>query len=305
MVDDNEIWVFLSHSNKDYEKVRQVRNMLEEQSLRPLMFFLQCLNDDDEIDELIKREIDCRTRFILCDSEEARKSKWVQREVEYIKSKDRMYETIDLSKSLNEIKEDLQQFVTKTRIFVSYNREEVALAKEFALRMSKYDFSVFMDMLWDYTQPYRQDYANETIRQLDSSAMDGFVIAFVNERVLNSPNNVPGSCRYELIRAIEKGNAQKISKPNTIVFANNENVLKQLSADVKLAPLLNGEVRSLENIENGKKCDFVTEVVLRELLPEDSILTMAENYRKCGNGVQDTKEAAWLYNIAKVRHENE
>lgn len=31
---NNEIWVFLSHSNKDYEKVRQVRNMLEEQSFK-------------------------------------------------------------------------------------------------------------------------------------------------------------------------------------------------------------------------------------------------------------------------------
>lgn len=76
MNENNEIWVFLSHSNKDYEKVRQVRNMLEEQSLRPQMFFLHCLNDDDEIDLLIKREIDCRTRFILCDSENARKSHW-------------------------------------------------------------------------------------------------------------------------------------------------------------------------------------------------------------------------------------
>ena len=36
--DNNEIWVFLSHSNK--------------------------VNDDDEIDSLIKREIDSRTRFI-------------------------------------------------------------------------------------------------------------------------------------------------------------------------------------------------------------------------------------------------
>lgn len=53
MTSNNKIWVFLSHSNKDYEKVRQVRNMLEEQSLRPLMFFLHCLNDDDEIDSLI------------------------------------------------------------------------------------------------------------------------------------------------------------------------------------------------------------------------------------------------------------
>ena len=75
---NDEVWIFLSHSNKDYEKVRLVRNVLEGQSLRPLMFFLHCLSDDEEIDSLIKREIDCRTRFILCDSENARASKWVQ-----------------------------------------------------------------------------------------------------------------------------------------------------------------------------------------------------------------------------------
>lgn len=30
-----DIWIFLSHSNEDYEKVRKVRNMLEDQELRP------------------------------------------------------------------------------------------------------------------------------------------------------------------------------------------------------------------------------------------------------------------------------
>ena len=78
---DNEIWVFLSHSNKDYEKVIKVRDLLEKNSFRPLMFFLKCLNDDDEIDDLIKREIDSRGRFILCDSENARNSEWVHRPI--------------------------------------------------------------------------------------------------------------------------------------------------------------------------------------------------------------------------------
>lgn len=88
---NNEIWIFLSHSNKNYEKVQQVRNMLEEQSLRPL--FLHCLSDDDEIDSLIKREIECRTRFILCNCENARRSHWVQKGMEYIKSQNRICET--------------------------------------------------------------------------------------------------------------------------------------------------------------------------------------------------------------------
>lgn len=69
---DKEIWVFLSHSNKDYDKVRVVRNLLEDQKFRPIMFFLCCLEDNEEINDLIKREIDSRTRFILCDSENAR-----------------------------------------------------------------------------------------------------------------------------------------------------------------------------------------------------------------------------------------
>ena len=81
---NNEIWVFLSHSVKDYKKVRLVRNILEEEGLRPLMFFLLCLENEEEIDDLIKREINCRTRFILCDSVNAQASKWVQKEVEYI-----------------------------------------------------------------------------------------------------------------------------------------------------------------------------------------------------------------------------
>ena len=100
---DNEIWVFLSHSNKDYEKVCKVRNMLEQQGYRPLVFFLNCLNDDDEIDLLIKREIDSRQKFILCNSVNARNSKWVQKEVDYIKRKNRLWEKVDIDASIEYI----------------------------------------------------------------------------------------------------------------------------------------------------------------------------------------------------------
>lgn len=33
---DKEIWIFLSHSNKDFAKVRLIKNYLEERSCRPL-----------------------------------------------------------------------------------------------------------------------------------------------------------------------------------------------------------------------------------------------------------------------------
>ncbi len=54
-------WIFLSHSHNDFEKVREVRNILEVQGHNPLMFFLKCLNNDDEIDDLITREIEARS----------------------------------------------------------------------------------------------------------------------------------------------------------------------------------------------------------------------------------------------------
>lgn len=42
----------LSHSNKDYDKVRKARNILEYPELRLILFLLRCLNDD-EIDEFV------------------------------------------------------------------------------------------------------------------------------------------------------------------------------------------------------------------------------------------------------------
>ena len=46
-----------------FDKVRRVRNAIEEMEHNPLLFFLLCLNDKDEITDLIKREIKARDFF--------------------------------------------------------------------------------------------------------------------------------------------------------------------------------------------------------------------------------------------------
>lgn len=119
MCNNEKKWVFLSHSNNDYEKVRLVRNILEEQGFRPLMFFLNCLKDDDEIDSLIKREIDSRKRFILCDSKNAQNSKWVQEEVLYIKEKKRLWEKVNIDSSIEEIRGALCRFKSRNTIYIN------------------------------------------------------------------------------------------------------------------------------------------------------------------------------------------
>ena len=75
-------YIFLSHSHDDIEKVRKIRNALEKDGFEPLCFYLKCLEDDDEIADLIKREIDAREWFVFVDSENARKSRWVTLERE-------------------------------------------------------------------------------------------------------------------------------------------------------------------------------------------------------------------------------
>lgn len=101
MIGKKEIWIFISHSSEDFNKVRKIRNYLEEKSYRPLMFYLKCLESDEEIYDLITREIDVRTRFILCDSENARSSYWVKKEMDYISNHEppRSFLRIDLSQS--------------------------------------------------------------------------------------------------------------------------------------------------------------------------------------------------------------
>lgn len=293
----NAIWVFLSHSNKDYEKVRQVRNLLEEQSLRPLMFFLHCLNDDDEIDSLIKREIDCRTRFILCDSENARKSHWVQKEVEYIKSQSRICETIDLSKSMDEILSDLQDFINKTRIFISYNREEYRLAEMVYERLSQYDFSVYIDKAWDFNSFYHQSY-QDALDFLEDTVVktNGYVIAIMNERILNPSS----SSRYELTKAIRDNRSLGKSAPNIIPFTSQESLAGLIEKDEVLSPLSMCHIQKLNGSDIEQKSDEILKRVLTQLMTSGSIRVQAENFNRGLNH----KEADFLFRLLDDNESN-
>ena len=103
--ENDDLWIFVSHSTKDFEKVRTLRNMMEEIGMRPLLFYLKCLKDKPEVLELLKREIDARPRFLLCDSQNSRDSEYVCEEVRYIKSLNRQFVTVDL--------EDENQYMRK------------------------------------------------------------------------------------------------------------------------------------------------------------------------------------------------
>lgn len=140
----NDKWVFISHSNKDFYKVRLIRNALENKGFMPILFYLKSISDDDEICDLIKREIDARNRFILCDSIYSRLSRYVQTEVQYIYSKNRMFEIINLTKiDINsenidsEIMSLIKPFLRRTTIYLCHNHNKPSSITRLAIEKLK------------------------------------------------------------------------------------------------------------------------------------------------------------------------
>ena len=76
-------YIFVSHSQKDIEKVRRVRDYLEGRSVEPILFNLKCLTDDDELSGLVQREIEARKGFLYLQSPNAQASARVRAEVSY------------------------------------------------------------------------------------------------------------------------------------------------------------------------------------------------------------------------------
>ena len=190
-IDDSNAWVFVSHSNKDFAKIIKVRNKLESLKYKPLLFFLKCLEDDTEILELIKREIKARDRFILCDSPNSRSSKWVQKEIEYIKSLNRPYEIIDLDADEGTINGCIERFDRRSSVYIWSTSDE--MASQLSKRLIGKSFKVGI-----LPSTYLRDYLDfkRGIKVKDFKEIDGHAyIAVIIDRELNkSEMQILDSC---------------------------------------------------------------------------------------------------------------
>ena len=167
---DKNVWVFVSHSNKDFDKIIKLRNQLENRHYRPLLFFLKCLEDDEEIFELIKREINARDRFLLCKSKNTQISKWVQKEIDYIQSLGRPYEIIDLEADDTEIQKAINRFDRRSTVYIWST--ETKFNQLVALELIKRSFRVsFLPM--DY---YEKHSSGQHIT-------DGYVLILISRKL--------------------------------------------------------------------------------------------------------------------------
>ena len=134
--------VFISHSHKDLSKVRLIRNSLEKRGFDPLCFYMQCLTDEDEIEGLLKREIDAREWFAFMESQNSMQSAWVRKERDYIRNRSDKkilyYKLADGSP--DEIAEHIMDHMT---VYVCYSERDKEYGSPVAQFLRKMDFRVY------------------------------------------------------------------------------------------------------------------------------------------------------------------
>lgn len=176
-------WVFISHSHQDISLVRQIRNYLEGMGFEPLMFFLKCLSDDDEIEELIKREIREREWFLFADSPNARVSKWVQTERAYIETlTGKRVFTIDLKADLEQQLREIRRIGRQMRVFLSYAYPDTRLAEKLRDKFIQRDMLVH----WDRDLTAGVDWAQSARAEVENACREGFVVLLITEAFAKS-----------------------------------------------------------------------------------------------------------------------
>ena len=175
-------YIFLSHSHDDIEKVRKIRNALEKDGFEPLCFYLKCLEDDDEIADLIKREIDAREWFVFVDSENARKSRWVTLEREYItRTNSKKIITVDVNDA-TAVSAVLEKITHNLRIFLSYSLRDRAVAKKLRSKLQEKDYLVY----WDDDLAAGANWERSTANQIELASREGCVIVLLSENSMES-----------------------------------------------------------------------------------------------------------------------
>lgn len=219
-------WIFLSHSHKDLERVREIRNTLERLGHNPLLFFLKCLeSDESELPELLRREISARNWFVLCDSEHSQSSRWVQEEVKLIKSlPGKVFETIHLSADLEPQLHKLISLSKRATIYISYARTDTKVARTISEELAKTDYRVFFDIT---SLQLGQNWAATISSAIDDAVNNGFVLLLLSPDALTSE-----FCKNEVDYALHKSKKSQVSNIVPVIVRDAEAVFSMLPDDL-------------------------------------------------------------------------
>lgn len=200
---DEGAWIFVSHSLRDWQTVREIRDLLEEEGHRPLLFFLRCLNDESEIHGLIRREIEARNFYLICMSENARRSRWVQTEIEIIKSQNnKVHEFVDVEEDWEAQVRRVRALLRRATVFISCSHRDEGVGRQIESELVRNDFRVH-NLRLDGIQP-GADWGSPIVAAIDESAKRGFVLLLLSPDSVESPF-VQAETSLALERATKSG----------------------------------------------------------------------------------------------------
>ena len=179
-------WIFVSHSNRDIEKVREIRNELERRGHNPVLFYLKCMEvteaDDLLLWQLIEPEIQAREWFVLCDSPNARSSPAVLREMELVRSmvnEGKVVEVVHLDGDLqNEIRKVIG-LSKRCTVFLSYSHRDSLIAEQIRHSLEQHGFSVWFDR---DSLGAGNDWQKSIQSGMDEAIARGFVLLLLSRR---------------------------------------------------------------------------------------------------------------------------
>lgn len=183
-------WVFISHSSKDFEYVRTVRDYLEDSGFSTLMLYLKSLDDpskEKQMKEILKWEIDARNIFVLCESIDALKSSWVKWEIDYVEGlTNKIVTKIDIDKlkykKCTELSK-LDNLMNNSTIYSIYSREDKNRVNLILDKLNSIGFRIFEDTVSMKLGSNISDKLNSSINAI---AEKGVVLIFLSENAINS-----------------------------------------------------------------------------------------------------------------------
>jgi len=183
-------WVFISHSSKDFEYVRTVRDYLEDSGFSTLMIYLKSLDNKSKetlMKQILKDEIDSRNIFVLCDSVNAKASTWVDWEINYVESlSNKIVTKIDIEKlkyrKCTELSK-LDNLMNSSTIYSIYSREDKNRVNLILDKLNSIGFRIFEDAVSMKLGNNISDKLNSSINAI---AEKGVVLIFLSNNAINS-----------------------------------------------------------------------------------------------------------------------
>lgn len=138
----------------------------------------------------------------------------MQEEVEYIKSKGRMYETINLNEPLEKIKKTINNFNKRNSIFISYTHHDQKFANDLYDELIKNEYKAFLDRISIMPGSV---FIDEITNAINDAVKHGYIICLISEYYLSST-----FAKNELSFALEKSNSKIIK-----IYLSNPSILEE------------------------------------------------------------------------------